>query len=227
MQKLEGKTEKMLIYITIFSVTVVGIIYYLLLGKKPINAENFMSFIGYSSFTTTAVWYLWNHVLWKIKIFQKIVGIPNISGRWEGYYQREKESTDGKKHRYVLEVKQTYNSISCITYHDNNSISHSVLVGICSNCTECFLKFTWNGVRSLNETDETLRSKPYTGVTILSLGSNFLKADRGDEITGVYFTDGLTKGKVEVNYFGPELLGKYERDGMNDYSSEEETECQS
>ena len=72
MQKLEGKTEKMLIYITIFSVTVVGIIYYLLLGKKPINAENFMSFIGYSSFTTTAVWYLWNHVLWKIKIFQKI-----------------------------------------------------------------------------------------------------------------------------------------------------------
>lgn len=156
---------------------------------------------------TTILWLIWNSFLWKIPCLLFISGVPNLSGRWKGHYKRNDPSSDGKEHGYVLEIKQTYSSIQCTTYQDNDTSSAGIVSELCilSDQRTC-LVFHWGGTRTSDEKSKDL-PPIYHGLTRVT----YSKAVSGKPATlkGDYFTDQGTKGHVNLQFEQQPLLERF------------------
>lgn len=208
MRVIRRNTIKTIVYFTIFSALVLGWIYFYRL-ERDLSPENIVSFIGYVSFVTTILWKLWELWLWRWPLLKKISKVPDFSGRWVGTYQRVGNDSDGKSHKYVLEIHQTFSSIRCSTYQDNGTSSSAVVAEVCDLADErtCVV-FFWEGISQATETSERLRqsgNEEYRGLTKLT----FSPAQRGlkkASLSGDYFTNRETRGTVLVKFKGKKLL---------------------
>lgn len=168
----------------------------IILNIKDINwASNLISFIW---IVFSIVWWAFDNFLWKCKCINKVLKLnkalycPKINGRWEGTLNR-----DGKNHKFVIEIKQTYTNISCVAY-STNSYSKSL-------CAELLydqqndshsLVFLWQGKTSKNPKGQDEPSNYFNGTTILTISDNC------NSLTGNYFTDRnpkQTKGTIILN----------------------------
>lgn len=179
-------------------------------GVFPLG--NLVSLGGYVAFLCFFFWNIWNYYIWRWPIVQKLCCVPDLSGRWEGYYRRFGEDSDHQKHTYILEIKQTYSTIHCSTFQDNGTSSAAVLAEVTVQADErTGILFSWPGTRQPTETCTALREEnpAFHGTTnlIYSPATN----ERAAELSGEYFTDGKTKGVVRVQYVGKELLKRFEK----------------
>ena len=166
------------------------------LNINDINwASTLISFIW---FIISIAWWAFDNFLWKCKWinkalkFNKAMYCPKISGRWEGVLDR-----DGKDHKFVIEIKQTYTNISCVTYSTH---SHSK-----SLCAELIfdqqndsysLVYLWAGKTSKSPDGQDEPSNSFNGTTILTI------SDDCKSLKGSYFTDRSpkqTKGTIALN----------------------------
>ena len=80
---------------------------------------------------------------------------PKICGRWEGFLKR-----DGKDHKFVIEIKQTYTNISCITYSAHGHSKSLCAELLYDQQNDCYsLVYLWEGKiskRSLRLVFQTL-----------------------------------------------------------------------
>ena len=179
-------------------------------GVFPLG--NLVSLGGYVAFLCFFFWNIWNYYIWRRPIVQKLCCVPDLNGRWEGYYRRFGEDSDHQKHTYILEIKQTYSTIHCSTFQDNGTSSAAVLAEVTVQPDErTGILFSCSGTRQPTEACIALREEnpAFHGTTnlIYSPAAN----EKDAVLSGEYFTDGKTKGEVYVQYVGEKLLKRFEK----------------
>lgn len=111
--------------------------------------------------------YLLERFLWKTPImnipFLDAYWTPVLEGRWEGFLTRA-----GERIPFVIEIKQSFNSISCITYSKSSS-SYSISAELLYNEQLKVYEFVYYWQAS---TDHTQNS---TGDTNIFYGCTVLK----------------------------------------------------
>ena len=179
---------------------------YLMLGTGVLLVFFNITNMKTLSSVITAIWVLltflcnwFNTSIWKnekiIKVTKgnKKIYCPKISGRWEGHLTR-----DGKEHDFVIEIKQTYTTVSCSTY-SNHSNSNSWCADILydEQKERYLLVYLWQGKSTRNPAGEEEPSNYFYGTTILEIN------DECNKLTGDYYTDrepDQTKGKINLIY---------------------------
>lgn len=147
---------------------------------------------------TSILWWLFDNFLWKCKWLNSILKFskefycPSIGGRWEGILIR-----DGKEHKFVIEIKQTYTAISCVTYSTHGH-SKSLCAELLYDQQNDFYSvvYLWEGktAKSPDGLDEP--SNYFNGTTILKI------SDDCSVLEGSYFTDRIpkqTKGTIKLD----------------------------
>lgn len=147
---IENLNEKKVLLI-VFLVLAVSI-FYSLLQKMGIiqfletfekNLSIISPFIkwGFISIVLTPISIFWtfyevfNKYLWKLKLFNKIIGVPNINGNYEGCLQSNYIDKETGKQvppiRSKLEVVQKFDKIKfCLSFPDTPSSSKSNMGGL-------------------------------------------------------------------------------------------------
>ncbi len=138
---------------------------------------------------------IFNRRIWKskrvLKFMQNNTNIycPYIAGRWSGTLIR-----DGINHDFVLEIKQTYTSISCSTYsHHSNSNSWSADILFDEQKKKYLLVYLWQGKTTKSPSGKEDPTNYFYGTTMLEIN------DDCDKLTGSYYTDRnptQTKGEI-------------------------------
>lgn len=209
MRVIRRNIFKPVAYFAIFSALALGWYYFYQL-KRELSFENIISFIGYVSFGTTIIWQLWDRWLWHWPLLRKISRVPNFSGRWIGTYQRFGSDSDGRRHSYVLEIRQTFSSICCSTYQDNGTSSAAVIAEVCDFADErACVVFFWEGISQSTETSQRLKQiqEEYRGLTKLTFSPP--KGSKHAALDGEYFTNRETRGEVHVERMGQKLLQRF------------------
>lgn len=149
-------------------------------------------------FVIIIIWWLFDKYLWKMECINKGLRLskkiycPIITGRWKGTLTR-----DGKDHDFVIEIKQTYTTISCSTY-SLHSFSQSLCAELLYDQQNDIysLVFLWQGKTLVNPDGETDPTNNFNGTTILRI------SDDCKEMTGNYFTDRSpkqTEGTIKLS----------------------------
>lgn len=150
------------------------------------------------------VWNKFEKTWWKHTNIQKILSdnykTPVVEGRWKGILVR-----DGDEHDFVVEIKQTFMTISCATY-SKHSYSKSIFAEILYNDAQKTYQivYLWDGkTESTYGTDS--KANNFYGLTILDI--------KNDKLEGEYFTNRLpkqTQGKIILNSRQKELKNTFD-----------------
>ncbi|WFB96755.1 hypothetical protein PDI73_04250 [Lactococcus lactis] len=182
----------------------IGIIQFLEIIEKNVDIFSPLIKWGFISIVLTPIVIFWiiyelfNRYMWKCKLLNKLIGLPNINGKYEGILQSSfKDRTTGEPIPAIpaiLEVVQTYDEIKfCISFPETNSSSRSNMGGLISfegNIAE--FAFTYRN----NSRDFEIESTSHDGMNILRFN-----LDNG-MVQGEYFNNrGVVpnKGYMDLN----------------------------
>lgn len=161
---------------------------------KIIDYNVISSIVSTLSIIIAFIWREFERKWWKNMRIQKLLPerfkTPVIGGRWKGTLIR-----NNKEHPFILEITQTFTSISCSTYSQHShskSIFAEILYDSCRNTYQ--LLYYWNGSTE-NTGDITMESVNFNGVTILDV--NIFR----NELSGSYFTNRQPKQTHGKLYF--------------------------
>lgn len=138
--------------------------------------------------------------LWKYKISNLIISIPNLNGRYEGEMI---SSYNNVKLRCVMEITQTASTVHVCTYiGDFQNIQSSKSITICEE-----LEKQKNGFYRLYYNYENESSQPNKGG---HKGTAYLEFFPDKKILrGKYFNDRNNTGTIEVNLKSKKLKGRF------------------
>ena len=156
----------------------------------PINYEVLSTAIGIVLLVLGFIFTLFEKVLWKANWVQTVMKkcplisnywTPVLEGRWTGTFVR-----DDKIHKFVLEIIQTYSTISCVTYSTHSSskaIAAELLFDERTNTYQ--LAYYWHAKTSSTQVDSVDRDY-FNGFSLLDISINEIRAVK---LEGAYFTD--------------------------------------
>lgn len=136
--------------------------------------------------------------LWKTRImrmsFLENYWTPVLEGRWEGTLER-----NGELHDFVLEIIQSFTSISCCTYSKHSKSSASATEILYNDQLKLYqLIYYWNGTTT-NTVGENRDSDRFDGFTILDI---IIQSGTVTKLKGTYFTNRQpqqTKGSINLS----------------------------
>ena len=152
---------------------------------------------------------LYNQVLWKLPVFNLLMAVPNMSGRYAGKVRFKWNGVDGEKSCYI-EVVQTASKIKVHTYFSDgvneNTSSKSLVEDIKKDEDGFFDIYLFylnsgtkqNGGLDCHEGANKLRFHPG-------------KDGRNNSLMGHYFTNRQiqTRGEIEGTLISNHLQGKF------------------
>lgn len=165
-----------------------------LIFKEILNFDMISTIISVITIVVAFLWRQFEKSWWKKDWIQSHLPdefkTPIVEGRWSGTLER-----DGTLHEFIIEIRQTFTSVSCSTY-SKHSFSSSIFAEILYNhSSEIYqLIYFWNG-KTENTGDETLTSVNFDGCTILFINTSH------DEMSGEYFTNRQPKQTMGKLYF--------------------------
>jgi len=179
-----------------------GLLFFTVLFHRSISFDFVSGAIGVCSFLFGLVIMLFEHFWWKKAFVQKVLystpflkgyWTPILEGRWEGTLVR-----DGMPHAFVLEITQSYTSISCVTFSKHSSstaLAAEILFDEDANNYK--LIFYWGGKTTSVQPNEGDLNR-FEGFTSLQIvfESGIVKRLKGE-----YFTDRRpkqTKGTLDL-----------------------------
>lgn len=195
------KTKKLQKFATITSLWGLGIILatFNLILKKKIDFSMISTFIGIFAlfigvFLEILERYLWKTVIMRFPLLDNY-WTPVLIGRWEGILTR-----DGKPHKFIIEIKQSFTSISCNTY-SVHSHSETIAAEILYNeqIKSYQLIYYWEG-KTKNTTDNAEVTNKFCGLTILNIQ---LENRNAVAMEGEYFTNrqpSQTRGILKMEF---------------------------
>ncbi len=158
-------------------------------------------------------WTFYDRVGWRVdglRLWGFLSDVPDLRGRWEGTVQR---NTEDKPHPIVVEISQTFTSISYKSF-SRNSEGESLVANIYANETgESYKVFaTWS--------TKTRQIADRTKVDVFSGHSTWTVSIAGDKkiIGDRYFTDRepQTKGVLELEWKSKSILNRFESNSQQE-----------
>ncbi|SHG52119.1 hypothetical protein SAMN05443144_13212 [Fodinibius roseus] len=150
---------------------------------------------------------VYDKYLWKYPVFNSLVKVPNLNGRYTGYIEYER---DGQKNKMdtVVEIIQTASEIQINTYFNSenheNTHSISLVENIRSENGHYSVYFFY--FNSGTKIDEYLDC--HEGANELKV---IMNGNTPRKLTGNYFTNRKeqTRGKMKVNFTSTELKHEF------------------
>lgn len=148
-----------------------------------------------------AFW-LFNNYLWKISVIKKILGTPNINGRYEGKLFSSFDET--KEYPVAIEIEQTLTNIDIFLYTPT-SCSYSLVASLCKNNkgNKELVYIYQNKTAELNNNQDM---RDHLGTTSLEI------FDDGKIMKGSYFNNPRERcrfGKIEIEKIGTVIKRKF------------------
>lgn len=200
------KLQNILKVIIQFAMWLLGVLILLLLFQSyvEIKFSTISGIIKIMSFLLVLLINQFDKKLWKWDFINKHLPdkywTPIIEGRWEGELNRNGEIRD-----FVIEIKQTYTSLSCITYSPTSSSSSIIAEILYNEQLKIYqLVFYWNG-QTKNTQEGTGDTNRFDGFTTLDI---IIKDKKATHLRGAYFTDRQpyqTKGDLILSFRQKEL----------------------
>lgn len=151
---------------------------------------------------------LFEKVLWKTNIMRFALfenyWTPVLEGRWVGELTR-----DGKPHDFVIEIKQSFNSISCITYSKNSSSSAYATEILYNDQLKTYQLIYYWQAKTSSVQPNTGDNNIFDGFTVLEI---IIKAGNVTNLAGEYFTNRQpqqTRGKIFLSFQQKELKNSF------------------
>ena len=172
--------------------------------KKTIDFNIVSMLIGVFTIIFNLFLIFLDRVLWRTKIMRfpllENYWTPIIEGRWKGILIR-----DGEPHDFVIEITQSFTSVSCITYSKHSS-SSGIATEILYNkqLKKYQLIYYWRG-KTKNVQPNTGDTNTFDGFTVLDIQ---IKSGKALSMTGEYFTNrqpNQTRGTIDIKFEQKEL----------------------
>lgn len=152
------------------------------------------------------IFWILNHLAIKFYFSRKILGIPNINGRYVGTLESTHSINNEKNSTYgvVIEITQTLTNIR-INLYTERSCSYSLIANICTNeLGNQELVYVYQNKTSAIDADADMRN--HNGTTFLEI------LNEGQKLSGNYFNNPRERGrfgKIEVLRKDKKLKGTY------------------
>ena len=203
------KITPLIIVILLLSV---GIDYVVSNVLIPIT-EGILNLQNFRAPTTTSliggVLVLYNSFLWRYPVFNLLIKVPDIAGRYKGKIKYEYNGVKGEK-CCVLEVTQSASKIKIHSYFNNGNeekTSSKSLVEDIKKGEDGFFDIYFFYLNSGSKIDGTLDC--HEGVNTLRFISS--KSSTPQKLVGHYFTNRQTqtRGEIEVFFESKEINGEF------------------
>lgn len=167
--------------------------------KKTLNLDMVSTVVGIISLAFGLGLTLVNRVLWKRKIMKfpllEDYWTPVLEGRWKGTLAR-----DNMLHDFVLEIRQSFTSISCVTYSTHSSSSAYAAEILYDEQLKVYkLIYYWQAKTTAVQSN-TGDTNVFDGFTVLDI---IVEAGCVTKLKGTYFTDRQpkqTKGTLNLTF---------------------------
>lgn len=188
-----------------------GLVFFILtvVFKKTIDFNLVSETVSVISMLLGLCLTLVERTLWKTKLMQlpflENYWTPILEGRWEGKLLRE-----GIPHDFVIEIKQSFTSISCITYSEHSSsCAYASEILYNDQLKKYQLIYYWHG-DTTNVQENTGDSNSFDGLTVLDI---IIECGRVTRLKGTYFTNRQpkqTKGSLVLKFRQKELKNSFD-----------------
>lgn len=168
------------------------------------NLSNFISVLSILGFVTLILSWI-DKRLWKLKITNPIIDIPNLNGRYEGELISSYKDNNGNdtKLKCVMEITQTASYVHVCTYVGSlNNVESSKSTTICEELRKQdndIFRLFYNYENQSHSHDGTT----HKGTAYLEYFPD-IKALRGK-----YFNDKKNTGAFNVTFVTEELIGRF------------------
>ena len=184
------------------------LLFLVLVLKRAVNYSLVSGAVSFILLTLGLGLYLLETVIWKTPIMNLPIWenywTPVLEGRWEGILVRE-----GVEHPFIIEIKQSFTSISCITYSKHSSSSaYATEILYDEQLKNYQLIYYWHG-KTTNVSNVLGDSDSFEGFTILKL---VIESHKVASLTGEYFTNRQpkqTKGTIDLKTRQKELKNAF------------------
>lgn len=203
-----SQLQKALIKIVLWGFGIV-LLFVTIVLKKTLDYGVLSKIISVISIALGGILALVERLLWKTPImklpFLENYWTPVLEGRWEGALVR-----DNEPHDFVIEIKQSLTSISCITYSKHSSSSaYATEILYDDQLKNYKLIYYWRG-RTTNAQENTGETNTFEGFTVLDI---IIESGKVTKLTGSYFTNRepkQTKGTLNLTFRQKELKNSFE-----------------
>ncbi len=151
-------------------------------------------------------WAFYNKWGWRFRLLRLggwLCSVPDLNGRWEGTVCRHK---DDKPHRFVMEITQTFSTLSYQTFSEH-SRGESLVAAICVDQTGTVFSVVSLWRTNTRRLDDRTVEDTFEGASFwrLSLAAN------SKRIEDVYFTrrEPPTKGRVELTWTSGSRMNRF------------------
>ena len=147
---------------------------------------------------------LFSKYLWKLSVFRQlgIVECPNLEGSWKGYLQSSYDHFK-KKYSCVLEITQSFSSITACMYFDKSSSVSLIADFVKERNGDMALHFEY-----ANDPNETAEETMHIHYGVAKL----IYYPDSNKIKGSYYNSGQHDrgnwGMIELNYVGEDKVHK-------------------
>lgn len=170
-----------------------------LLLQITLNFDMVSEVVGSISIAFGLILTLIEKVLWKTKIMKfplwEDYWTPVLEGRWSGTLTR-----DDKPHDFVLEIRQSFTSISCVTYSTHSSSSAYAAEILYDEQLKSYkLVYYWQA-KTTTVQPNTGDTNIFNGFTVLDI---IVESGCVTKLKGAYFTDRQptqTKGTLNLTF---------------------------
>ena len=134
--------------------------------------------------------WLFNNYIWKIPFVNKHLDVPNLNGVWEGELESSfKENGVNKKVDMKLEIKQTWNKMTCTSVFPKSASCSDIVCIDAQGSQGVVLKFTYT-----NQSENVELDLPQF------VGYNELKLCNANKLSGTYYTrrTPATRGTISL-----------------------------
>lgn len=186
-----------------------ALLFVTLVLKIPLGYNVLSEIISIVSIALGCSLTLVERVLWKTPIMKLPIlenyWTPVLKGRWEGTLVRDK-----KPHKFVMEIKQSFTSISCTTYSRHSSSSAYATEILYNDLLKTYkLIHYWHGGTTAVQ-DGTGDTNTFEGFTVLDI---IIQSGKVKKLTGSYFTNRQpkqTRGTLDLEFRQKDLKNSFE-----------------
>lgn len=176
--------------------------------KQAINFNMVSKIVGIISILLGLSLHFVERVLWKTKLlafpFFEEYWTPVLEGRWEGTLTR-----DGEVRPFVIEIRQSFNSISCVTYSETSSSSSYAAELLYDERTKMYKLIYYWQAKTSNVQEGTGDTNIFDGFTVIDI---VIASQKVIKLTGSYFTNRQpkqTKGELFLDSYQKTLKNSF------------------